>query len=326
MIRARTGPAARGGRPFLLFIFIWLLAVTRALPGAAQSTTPPGVAPGGGAPAPAAVSPVLSRILSRGEIRVGVNPLFKPFSFEQEGKRVGVDIDIANLLAEKLGVKARIVVPAKFGDLIGMVARGEVDVVMAGMSITFPRALKVDFTRPYFDTGLSILANKGRLARLGAPRADSYEALRDTLRARGRMGRLRIAVTRGKAPEKVVPRFFPGAQVVAFDSNEKAAAAVLRGEADIMVHDEMFLKVWLHDNAARARFLLTVFDRPFKPDHYGMAVARGDLEFVHLLDTFILTELRANGRLMEFLNRYIPVKAQVSVRSYAITEDYYGGD
>ncbi len=281
---------------------------------------------GNAAAADTAAPDMLAAIRARGELRVGVNPLYKPFSFEKDGRRVGVDIDIARLLAKKLGVKARIVVPKAFGDLLPMLERGEVDIVLAGMSITFERALKVNFTRPYFETGLSILANKGRLAKLGVPLVRDYETLKARLEASGRMGRLRIAVTRGKAPERIVPQYFPGAQVLAFDSNEAAAEAVLKGEADLMVHDEMFLKVWLHDNAARAGFLMVVFERPFKPDYYGMAVRKGDVEFVRLLDTFILAELKANGRLMAFLGRYIPVRAQVSVRAYTITEDYYGGD
>ena len=271
-------------------------------------------------------SSTLARIKQTGVLKVGVNPLFKPFSFEQDGKRVGVDADVAALLAEKLGVKLELVVPKSFGDLIPMVERGEIDVVMAGMSITFDRAKVVDFTDPYFETGLSILANKGRLGKLGVGLVSDYDTLISRLKKSGRISKLVIAVTKGKSPEKVVPRFFPGAQVVAYESNEAAAEAVLKGEADIMVHDEMFLKVWLHDNAASAQFVLTVFDRPFKPDYYGYAVAKGNLDFVHMLDTFILAELKGNGRILEYMNRYIPVKAQVSVRSLEITDDFYGGD
>ena len=271
-------------------------------------------------------SPVLARIMQSGTLRVGVNPLFKPFSFMKDGKRVGVDADIAALLAKKLGVKVELVAPESFGELIPMVKDGKVDVVMAGMSITFDRAKVVDFTDPYFETGLSILANKGRMAKLGVALVKDEMTLVKRLKASGRLKKLRVAVTKGKAPERIAPRYFPGAQIVSFPSNEAAAEAVLKGDADIMVHDEMFLKVWLHDNAAKARFLTEVFPKPFKPDYYGFAVAKGNLDFVHMLNTFILAELEANGRILEYMNKYIPVKAQVSVRSYNITDDYYGGD
>ena len=271
-------------------------------------------------------SPTLARIMQSGTLRVGVNPLFKPFSFVKDGKRMGVDADIATLLAKKLGVKVQLVAPKSFSDLIPMLRDGKVDVIMAGMSITFDRAKVVDFTDPYFETGLSVLANKGRLARLGAALVKDEAALAARLKSNGKMGKLKVAVTKGKAPQRVAPRYFPGAQIVAYPSNEEAAKAVLAGKADIMVHDEMFLKVWLHDNAKTAQFVVTVLGKPFKPDYYGFAVAKGNLDFVHMLDTFILAELKANGRILEFMNKYIPVKAQVSVRSYNITDDYYGGD
>ena len=271
-------------------------------------------------------SATLARVMQAGVLKVGVNPLFKPFSFVKDGKRVGVDADIAALLAKKLGVKLQLVAPKSFGELIPLLRAGEIDVIMAGMSITFDRARVVDFTDPYFETGLSIMANKGRLAKLGVALVKDEETLVKRLKANGRISRLKVAVTAGKAPERFVPRYFPGAQVVSFPSNEAAAEAVLKGEADIMVHDEMFLKVWLHDNAKKAQYVVEVFEKPFKPDYYGFAVAKGNLDFVHMLDTFILAELKANGRIMEFMSRYIPVKAQVSVRSLDITEDYYGGD
>ncbi len=297
-------------------MFLVILIGTLAAAGAAKAAT--AVDPGG--------SPALEEIIGKGVLRVGVNPLFKPFSFQGEkDRRQGVDIDIATLLARELGVRLELVVPRSFSDLIPMLTQGRIDLIMAGMSITFDRAKVVDFTDPYFDTGLSILLNKVASARLGIATADNYEALVGELRRTGRMGELRIAVTRGKAPEQVVPRYFPGAVIRPYASNEEAAAATLRGEADIMVHDEIFLKVWLRENARDARYRLVVLDPPFKPDYYGMAVRKGNQELLNLLNTFIL-ELRANSQIEQFMGHYLPIRARVVTRSYNISEDYYGGD
>ncbi len=53
-------------------------------------------------------SPVLRHIVDTNTIRVGVNPLFKPFSFiNNKNERTGIDIDIAKLLASELGVKLK---------------------------------------------------------------------------------------------------------------------------------------------------------------------------------------------------------------------------
>lgn len=274
---------------------------------------------------PVPYSPTLTKIFTDKVIRVGVNPLFKPFSFEKDGKRVGVDIDIANLLANKLGVTAKIIVPNSFSELIPMLQADKIDIIIAGMSITFAREKLIDFSTPYFDTGLSILLNKAKSARLGISSAPDYNTLMSTLLQNGKANQLTIAVTEGKAPQRIVPRFFPKATIKSYPSNEEAAAATLKGETDMMVHDEIFLKVWLKEHAKQAQFRLTVLDPPFKPDYYGMAVQKGNQDFLNLLGVFNL-ELRANGYVGQFMGRYLPVTTKVSTRSYNINEDYYGGD
>lgn len=270
-------------------------------------------------------SPTLSSVLSSKVLRVGVNPKFKPFSFEKDGARAGVDIDIANLLAEKLGVTANFVVPNSFSDLIPMLQADEIDIIIAGMSITFERSKVIDFTTPYFETGTSILLNKTKTARLGISTVSSYQALMSELTKKNKGNRLIVAVTEGKAPQQAVPRFFPKATIKAYPTNEAAAEATLTGDADIMVHDEIFLKVWLKENSKQAQFRLVVLDPPFKPDYYGMAVRRGNQGFLNMLNVFNL-EVQSNGDVARFLAQYIPTTTKVITRSYNISEDYYGGD
>jgi len=270
-------------------------------------------------------SPTLTKVFADKVLRVGVNPQFKPFSFEKNGKRVGVDIDIANLLAKKLGVTAKIIAPKSFSELIPMLQADKIDIIIAGMSITFDRAKTVNFSTPYFDTGLSILLNKAKSARLGISAVPDYRALMSELLRNKKADQLTIAVTEGKAPQRIVPRFFPKATVKPYPSNEAAALATLNGEADIMVHDEIFLKVWLKEHAKQAQFKMVVLNPPFKPDYYGMAIRKGNQDFLNILGVFNM-ELRSNGYVGQFLGRYLPITTRVSTRSYNINEDYYGGD
>ncbi|HID02451.1 MAG TPA: transporter substrate-binding domain-containing protein [Desulfobacterales bacterium] len=274
---------------------------------------------------PASQSLTLTKVFGDKVLRVGVNPQFKPFSFENDGKRVGVDIDIANLLAEKLGVTAKIVAPKSFSDLIPMLQADEIDIIIAGMSITFDRSKTVDFSTPYFDTGMSILFNKVKTARLGISAVPNYIALMSELAQNGKADKIAIAVTDGKAAQRIVPRFFPQATIKPYATNEEAAQATLNGDADMMVHDEIFLKVWLKEHAKDAQFRLVVLDPPFKPDYYGMAVRKGNQDFLNMLDVFNL-ELQSNGHIAQFIGRYLPVTKKVTAQSYKIHEDYYGGD
>ncbi len=250
-------------------------------------------------------SPVLERVVSRGVLRVGVNPGFKPFSFINEKKeRVGVDIDIAKLLARGLGVKLEIVVPKSFSELIPMLLEDRIDIIIAGMTRNFKRAKVVDFTDSYFDTGLSIMFNKVAAVKSGIPIAQSYEELMEKLKEAHKEDKLIIAVTKGKSPARSVPHFFPKATVIEYPTNEAAAEAVAQGKAHIMVHDEMFLKIWVQDNKDKTMFKVFVFKKPFKPDYYSFAVKKDNQEFLNMLNVFI-KELYVEGYFKKFMKKYL---------------------
>jgi polar amino acid transport system substrate-binding protein len=256
-------------------------------------------------------SPVLNRIIDNGVIRVGVNPLFKPFSFTNEKKeRVGIDIDIANLLASGLGVKLEIVVPNTFMDLFPLAQNGEIDVIIASMSRIFQRSKWVDFTDSYYDTGISVMLSKAKGSQLGISQVKSYEELMDKLKNAGKEDQLIIAATTGKGSIKSIPAFFPKAKVKEYPTNEESAEAVAKGEAHIMVHDEIFLNIWVNDNPDKALYRMTIFRKPYKPDTYGFAVAKKNQSFLNLLNMFIYDQLHAQGYFKQFMGKYIKMQPE----------------
>ena len=250
-------------------------------------------------------SPTLKSIVEKGVLRVGVNPIFKPFSFINEKKeRVGVDIDIANLLAKGLGVKVEIVVPEAFNDLIPMLLNNEIDIIMAAFTRNFKRSKSIDFTDAYYDTGLSIMFNKVKAGKLGLSAVNSYEQLMKKLKERGREDQLIIAVAEGRSPARSTPVFFPNSKIKGYPTKAESAEAVAKGEAHIMVHDEFFLKTWVQDNKEKTMFSIIVFPEPFKPDHYCFAIRKGNQGFLNILNVFI-KELYAEGYLKSFMSKYL---------------------
>ncbi len=265
----------------------------------------------------------LERILNDKTLKVGVNPLFEPFSFEKDGNRVGVDIDIAQKLADKLGVELEVVVPDSFSDLIPMLNNGDIDIVMAGMSITFDRARIVDFSDPYFDTGISILLNKVSSSPIGLGSIKTLSELQTSLKQNNNEDKLIIAVTKGKAPEKAAASLFPLATINSYASNEEAAIATLKGDANIMLHDEIFLKLFVKNNPDLTRFKAIVLNPPIKPDAYGIAVRKGNQDFVNLINVFI-RELSYEGGASKYLGRYLPFKTNITIKSIEIDDEYFG--
>lgn len=303
-------------RPKIVLAALALIALAGVRPVLAQDAT---AAEAPAADASAAVPmdqpSTLDSIVEAGVLRVGVNPDYRPFSFEDaSGERVGVDIELAKALSQALGVELEITAPERFADLLPMLEAGDLDVVVAGMSITFERAMRVDFSKPYFDTGVSVMMNVGTSARLGIAGAETADELLDAVAGRAPGSELTVAVTEGKAPEAVAKERFPEATIRGYPTNESAAEATLNGEANLMVHDEIFLKVWLEDQDGRARNRLRVLDPPMQADFYGIAARQGDAGWMRLLDVFV-DRLRADDSVRGWLGEYLPGASLSSTRT-----------
>ena len=185
-----------------------------------------------------------------------------------------------------------------------MLQSGEIDIIIAAMSRTFKRALLVDFTVPYFRTGVTILLNRKTGYEIGVGEAKSYAGMVDILKFLNKEDKLRIIVTKGKAPAQSVRVFFPHATIIEYPSNEEAVEALYQGKAHIMVHDEIFLKSWFSKNKGRALHKMRVFDKPYKPDSYGFAVAKGKSDLLNTLNIFIEDKLLNEGYLERSMKQH----------------------
>ena len=99
----------------------------------------------------------LDDIRAAGVVRIGVSLGGEPIGFrDAQNNPVGYDVDVATMLAEKLGV------PLEFTDVSGdarisMLVSGQLDIVVANTSATLERAKSVDFTIPYNRAGLRVI-------------------------------------------------------------------------------------------------------------------------------------------------------------------------
>ena len=107
-----------------------------------------------------ATAGMIDDIRSRGTVRIGVSLGGEPIGFrDAQNNPVGYDVDVATMLAEKLGV------PVEFTDVSGdarvsMLVSGQLDIVVANTSATLERAKSVNFSIPYNRAGLRIIVQK----------------------------------------------------------------------------------------------------------------------------------------------------------------------
>lgn len=90
---------------------------------------------------------------------VGMEPTFPPFEFTENDKYVGFDLDLAQAICDKMGVKME-VKSMGFDALIPALKSGQIDMIASGMDATPERAKQVAFTDPYFFDGYSVVVRK----------------------------------------------------------------------------------------------------------------------------------------------------------------------
>ncbi|EEG79017.1 glutamine ABC transporter substrate-binding protein [Dethiobacter alkaliphilus] len=90
------------------------------------------------------------------QLTIGVDTMFVPFEFEQDGEMVGFDIDILEELSERMGFEYEIQT-MEFRGLIPALTSNSIDMAFAGMTITEERQETIDFSIPYYDAGLLIM-------------------------------------------------------------------------------------------------------------------------------------------------------------------------
>ncbi len=110
--------------------------------------------------ASAAVSSKSAGSEAGGTVVMSTNATFEPFEYHAGGKIVGIDVDIANKIAAKLG-KTLQIRDVDFKSLPNELASGKCDFVAAGMSITPDRQKNMDFSDTYFDATQSIIVLNG---------------------------------------------------------------------------------------------------------------------------------------------------------------------
>jgi polar amino acid transport system substrate-binding protein len=225
-------------------------------------------------PAPAAESsPVLSRIVDNGELRVGMSGAQPPFSVKsKEGKIIGYEVDLANALASAMGVELKIV-QKPFGQLLSALEAGEVDAVMSGMTMTPARNLKAAFVGPYVLSGKSILTKDKTLSAI--EEAGEIDKASITL-----------AALENSTSQKFVETLMPKAKLVTTADYDSAVKMVLEDKATALVADYPIcaLSVLRHGDQG-----LVTLTEPLTIEPIGIAIAPGDSLLLNMVQNYLGT-------------------------------------
>jgi len=100
----------------------------------------------------------LEEIANRGTLRVGLAE-FVPWTFtDSDGELAGFEVEVGRKLAMDMGVDIEFSI-LELDEIVDAVRAGEIDMIAAGLAITPARALRIEFSRPYFQSGATLVSN-----------------------------------------------------------------------------------------------------------------------------------------------------------------------
>lgn len=223
----------------------------------------------------------LVAVQEKGSFTLGLDADFAPMGFtEDDGTIVGFDIDLANAVAEKMGVTVE-VKPIDW-DSKGMeLSTGKIDVIWNGFSITDERRKEVLFSNPYLSTKQSVIV-----------KADS------PIKAKADLAGKKIALQDGSTSEDALKadtatyESIGDANISRFKENSQVLMEVESGRADAAVIDEIFVRYYLQKENMLDKFV--VLEEGFDAEDYGVGGRIGDHALMEAINK-ALDECKAEG-------------------------------
>ena len=246
--------------------------------------------------AKASASPVIDRILQRGEIAVGMAGNMPPMNMtSKEGELIGYEVDLAKAMAKAMGVRAKLTV-MPFAELLPALQAGKIDLILSNMTITPGRNLKVAFVGPYFISGKAFLTKIKTIAM--ADEAEDIDA-KNT----------KLVALKGSTSQAFVEDAIPDATLIAANDYDEAVKMVLEDKVHAMVADYPIcvVSVFRYPNQGLLSVVTTLTYEPI-----GVGVPAGDPLLVNWVENFMgiaeetgfLQELQENWLLQaDWLNR-----------------------
>lgn len=214
----------------------------------------------------------LHEVLSRGVLRVGTGSTNPPWHFEDDtGKLVGMDIDMARLIAKNLfddPEKIEFVIQGSDARIPSLIT-DKVDVICQWMTITAGRAQQVEFTVPYYreGVGLLIMADNSK-----------YKKFDDLMKAGSG---ITVGAMQNVFIEDWIHKGLPEAKVDQFDSPDSTLQALNAGRVDTYLGDQSAIR-WLM-NQFPGRYVDAGYG--WLPNSYASAVKPGDPVWLNWVNT-----------------------------------------
>lgn len=216
-----------------------------------------------------------------GTLKMATNAAFPPYEFYEGQEIVGIDAEIAKLIADKLGMEL-VIEDMEFDSVLLAVPSGKADIGMAGLTVDETRLVSMDFSTPYATGKQVIIVPEG--SEIASP---------DDLK--GKKIGVQLSTTgdiycSDEFGEEAMDRYSKGADAV---------VALIQGKVDAVVIDNEPAKVFVAENEG-----LKILETEYAVEDYAIAIAKGNTSLLKQINA-ALAELTASGDIQTIIDKYI---------------------
>jgi len=227
----------------------------------------------------------LSEILTRKAVRVGVCE-FAPWTFKNKaGQLEGFEIDLSRQIAGDLGVEVEFKVYSLEG-LFDALDKNEIDFASAGLAITPARALRSEFSTPYFESGATLVTNRKLVPEARRP---------EDLNRKG----ITVVTVADSFSSGLADQLFDEAEIHIVPDAQAAEKELLEGRAQAYLTSLPDAHILTRRNAGT---LAQPLSQPLVKSVAGFAVRRGNQALLNFLNAWVVSRYADN--LIPGLNKY----------------------
>ena len=231
---------------------------------------------------------LLEKIQKNGKLVVGLSADYAPYEFhyiDENGKDVigGFDVDIANEIANKIGVNL-VIQEMDFDALVSALPAGKVDLVISGMNPTEERAKVVDFSEVYYNSKHGILVR--------AEDADKYQTFADLEGAK-------VGVQLGSTQEKIAKTEIPNVNLQQLSNINNLILELKAGKVDAIVMEKPVAEMAVKSNPELA------VGKPIYEEQTGgnaVGIAKNNPQLLAKVNE-VITELNESGKMDEYIEK-----------------------
>ena len=227
----------------------------------------------------------LDKIIKRDKLIIGAKYDTRPFGYLDENQKLqGFEIDLGKMFAKHLlGDESKVEFKQVLSsNRILALESGEVDMLIATVSMTPQREKVIDFSKPYFTTGIAILT----------PKESGVKSVID-------LNNRSVILVLGTTGEKEIMKLAPEAKLRGFRTYTEGYSALKTGRGEAMVTDKSILMgIALNDPNFK------LLPQTYTTETYGMGFRKKDSERLKVeVDKFI-DKIQANGELKKLMQKW----------------------